>query len=236
MPKDSEYRVPELESVRWNVTQYHNMVEYGVFLNQRTMLIDGRVLEQHHGNPRHPDPRPLDWTREQYRRLGAVGLLTGMRTELIYGEIFRLPPSGWPHVVACYKTASIMRELFRGFGWVNAGHLFGTAESDLYPDVAVLPGSITDYTDHPTVAFLLVEVAENSLKLDTTTKAELYATAGVPDYWVLDVDNRQLHVFRDPQPGGTYALHQLLNETESIAPLAAPDANVTVGDLLPNPE
>ena len=86
---------------------------------------------------------------------------------------------------------------------------------------------------------MVVEVADTSLFIDTTTKAELYATAGVPDYWVLDVTNRQLHIFRDPLPlpaglGTTaYRTHQTLNSTDTIAPLAAPNHIITVSDLLP---
>ena len=52
---------------------------------------------------------------------------------------------------------------------------------------------------------LIVEVADTTLAYDLTTKAELYATAGIADYWVLDVENRQLHVFRDPQPTAALA-------------------------------
>ncbi len=86
---------------------------------------------------------------------------------------------------------------------------------------------------------LIVEVADSSLFLDTTTKAELYATAGVPDYWVIDLENRRLLVFRDPVPlpaglGATaYQTHRAHAPHDTVSPLAAPTASVRVGDLLP---
>ena len=91
----------------------------------------------------------------------------------------------------------------------------------------------------PTTALLIVEVARSSLFVDTTTKADLYATAGVADYWVVDVDNRQLLVFRDPAPlpaglGATaYQTRLTFADTDTVSPLAMPTAAVRVADLLP---
>jgi Uma2 family endonuclease len=82
-------------------------------------------------------------------------------------------------------------------------------------------------------------VADASLAYDTGAKCAEYATAGIADYWVLDVTNRQLHVFRDPVPlpaglGTTaYRSHATLSPADSVAPLAAPAASVLVSDLLP---
>ncbi len=105
--------------------------------------------------------------------------------------------------------------------------------------MAVISGRPEDYADHPQTALLVVEVADTTLFDDTTTKAELYATAGFPDYWVLDITNRQLHVFRDPDPLPTtleavaHATHLTLRPDESVAPLSAPHHTVSVSDLLP---
>src|SRR4051812_27468710 len=64
------------------------------------------------------------------------------------------------------------------------------------PDLAVVePG---DDRPHPTTALLVIEVAKTSIKLDTTIKPPLYAAAGVPDYWVVDVVKQRVIVFRDP--------------------------------------
>ena len=81
--------------------------------------------------------------------------------------------------------------------------------------------------------------SDNTLFFDTTTKAELYATAGVPEYWVIDLQNRRLLVFRDPVPlpaglgATTYRTHLTFDPADSVCPLAAPAVTVRVADLLP---
>ena len=83
----------------------------------------------------------------------------------------------------------------------------------------------------------MVEVADSTLARDTTVKAEMYATAGIADYWVLDLAHRELLVFRDPATlpdgGAAYRTHFTLDATESVSPLAMPGATVRVLDLLP---
>lgn len=230
---DHPPRTMDRQPVLWTVTQFHTMVEHGLFRDQRVELIHGRIVEK------YPEPRTLRWNREQYRKLTPIGVLTGLRTELIYGEIYQMSPIGWPHVVGCHKAADVLRTVFQGIGWVNVQNPFAADESDPQPDVSVIPGRMEDYTDHPTVALLVVEVADSTLAQDTTTKAELYATAGIADYWVLDVDGRRLLVFRDPVPlptglGATaYRTHLVYGPADSVSPLAVPSASVRVSDLLP---
>jgi Uma2 family endonuclease len=181
--------------------------------------------------------QPFRFTREQYYQLGRLGYFDGKRVERIRGEIVEMSPVGWPHVVGSKKTADLLAEVFKGVAWINQGNPIPTDDSDPQPDVTVVPGRFEDYTDHPTTALLIVEVADATLDRDTTTKAELYATADVADYWVLDLANRQLHVFRDPAPipdgGRAYRTRAAFGPEDSVAPLAAPTAAVRVADLLP---
>lgn len=181
--------------------------------------------------------QPFRFTREQYYHLGRLGYFDGKRVERIRGEIIEMSPVGWPHVVGTKKTADLLAEVFRGVAWINQGNPIPTYDSDPQPDVMVVPGRFEDYSDHPTTALLIVEVADAMLDRDTTVKAELYATADVADYWVLDLANRQLIVFRDPQPipdgGKAYRTHLTLSTADSVSPLATPTAAVRVADLLP---
>ena len=144
-----------------------------------------------------------------------------------------------PHAIAVEKSDAELRTAF-GKGWryrVQLPLVLGQ-DTDPMPDIAVIrgtPGAVV----HPTAAELVVEIADSSLDYDTTTKAELYATAGIADYWVLDVDGRRLLVFRDPVPlpaglGATaYRTHLTLTDADSISPLAAPTGTIRVADLLP---
>jgi Uma2 family endonuclease len=186
-------------------------------------------------------PKPYRFTIEAYRKLEATGLFHDMKTMLIDGEILTMTLPSPPHDTALNLTYEFLRVAFPGGHHIRnqQGFDVGT-HNDPGPDLAVVVGSIRDYTAHtPTTAVLVIEIADSSLFFDTTTKAELYATAGVSDYWVIDLENRKLLVFRDPVtlPVGlgttAYCTHQTFGPTDSIAPLAAPTASVRVADLLP---
>ena len=191
--------------------------------------------------PANTGVRPWRITRDEYYRLGELGFFDGRRVQLIRGEIVEMGKQGWPHALAIGLIADILRVVFASGQWVSEQPHFRTAGSEPEADVGVFPGAKRDYADHPDVATLLVEVADTSLFYDTTTKAELYATAGVPEYWVLDLNGRVLHVFRDPHPlrlppelGATaYRTHDTFGPSDSVSPLAVPAATVRVADLLP---
>jgi len=169
--------------------------------------------------------------------MGTLGFFVGRRVELVNGEVVEMSPKGWPHVVGCRKTADALDRAFAGTGWVSRQEPVVLLASEPEPDVAVLPGRFEDYTGHPETALLIVEVADTTLDYDTTTKAELYATAGVADYWVVDLAGRRLVVFRDPRPvpdgGAAYRRKLTFGPDDAVAPLAAPAAVVAVAGLLP---
>src|SRR5262245_27556344 len=183
--------------------------------------------------------RRFRFTREQYYRLSELGFFGDKRVERIRGEIVEMSPKNWPHVVASRKTAEVLEQAFAGIGWVSRQDPISLADSDPEPDVAIHTGRMEDYADHPTTALLVVEVADTTLFDDTTEMAEMYAGGGIADYWVVDLNGRQLIVFRDPQPlttvqgASTYRQRQTFGPTDRVSPLAAPNASILVGDLLP---
>ena len=104
------------------------------------------------------------------------------------------------------------------------------------PDVAVAPGTPRDYEDHhprPEELLLVLEVSDSSLVKDRGPKLVSYAQALIPEYWLLNLPDRQLEVYRQPTPGGIYAHFRVYRSGDSIAPLSAPDHPVPVADLLP---
>jgi Uma2 family endonuclease len=168
-------------------------------------------------------------------------LFHDMKTMLIDGEILTMTLPKPPHDTALNLAYEFLRAVFPTGHHVRnqQGFDIGT-HNDPGPDLAVVTGSIRDYTTStPTTAVLIVEVADTSLFFDTTTKAELYATAGVPEYWVIDLENRKLLVFRDPValPAGlgatAYRIRQTFGPADAVSPLATPSATVLVADLLP---
>jgi Uma2 family endonuclease len=108
------------------------------------------------------------------------------------------------------------------------------------PDVSVIIGSPRGAgRTIPTTALLVVEVSDSTLGLDRSHKAPLYAAGGIRDYWIVNLVQRQLEVYRDPVPdrtalfGSRYASRTILDPVDVVSPLAAPQAQIRVADLLP---
>ncbi|AMV22875.1 hypothetical protein VT84_00590 [Gemmata sp. SH-PL17] len=188
-------------------------------------------------------PRPLShrWTVTEFNRMGDMGWFEGKRAFLLDGVIMEQGPMDPPHANALGLAQFALQTAF-GSGWWVRGQspLHVDEHNDPFPDLAVVPGGPRDYISrHPTTAALVVEVSDTTLRSDLTEKAERYATANVPEYWVLDVTNRRLHVFRNPAalaPGldaTAYTSHATLVPTDTVSPLATPGAPILVGDLLP---
>lgn len=182
---------------------------------------------------------PRSWTREEYYRLAELGFFHGQRVERIGGQLMVMSPQDWRHSSGVTRALRAVQAAFGDTAWVRDQHpLEFTRDSDPEPDVSVVPGRFEDYTAHPTTALLIVEVANTSLSYDRRQKASLYAAAGVPDYWVLDVNGRRLEVCRDPRPdpsephGWGYADRRWLTPADAVSPLAAPTASIPVAALV----
>jgi Uma2 family endonuclease len=186
-------------------------------------------------------PQSFRWTCAEFYDLGDRGVFDNRRVMLIDGEILEMPLPNPPHATAEALTEEALRAIF-GIGFVvrTEKPLPLGQSTDPVPDVAVVAGSIRDYARvHPTTAVLVVEVSDSSLDYDVGDKASPYASAGIADYWVVDLVNRQLVVMRDPvtdaaaRHGSGYSTVNAFLAGQSVAPLAAPAATIAVADLLP---
>ncbi|HEY8477855.1 MAG TPA: Uma2 family endonuclease [Chloroflexota bacterium] len=186
--------------------------------------------------------RARRWTRAEYDRLVDVGLLhPDEPVELIEGEIVEMPPQHGQHATAIVLAQEALRAVF-GHGFVVRVQLplaLG-AYSEPEPDLAVVAGSPRDHVaEHPSSAVLVVEVADATLTFDRETKGSLYAKAGIPEYWLVNVVHRQVEVYRDPGPmpeavyGSGYRSRTVAVPGDTISVLARPGAQVAVADLLP---
>ena len=188
------------------------------------------------------ETRTRRFTRAEYERLIDLGVFKpGEDIELIGGELMVAEPQGAPHYTAIRKTAKALEAAF-GPGWEvrTEGPIGLDDESEPEPDVAVVPGAPEDYARaHPSRAALTVEVAESSLALDRVRKGSLYARAGLPDYWVLNLIDRVLEVYRGPAPdsaapfGWRYGRGEVLDASARVTPLAALGSSIPVSQLLP---
>lgn len=186
-------------------------------------------------------PRLRRWTCAEFHELGDRGLFEGRRAMLIDGVILEEGPMNPPHATGVRKATKALERVFAAGFEVRAQlPLVLTGFTDPHPDVAVVLGTTEDYaTQHPTTAVLLVEVSDTSVGYDQSDKASLYAAAGIADYWIINLVDRLVQVRRRPLPDSSQAYgHRYADETTfrpgaTIAPLAAPQSQIAVADLLP---
>jgi len=177
------------------------------------------------------------WTREAFEKLAEVGLIEpDARLELIDGEILqKMSPQSSRHATAVLLVAEALRSVFASPAYTVRVQLplaLGPY-SEPEPDVAVVEGTPRRYREaHPSTAVLVVEVADASLAFDRTRKAALYARAGIPDYWIVNLLDGVLEVHRRPE-GDAYQQRMVLAPHEQIVPLARPGASLEVARLFP---
>lgn len=177
-------------------------------------------------------PPRIKWTREQYYELDRLGFFGDKRTELLEGRIVFMSPVKFPHSIAVENVESVLKAIFEPENWVRNQSSLIYGNSEPQPDIHVLRGRRETYTDHGKRAMLIVEVADTTFSRDTKTKMKIYAKAGNPDYWVLDLKRSELLVFREPSMTG-YLKMTLFKRTQSVRPLATPKVPVRAADLLP---
>lgn len=181
-------------------------------------------------------------TRARYDQLvekGAFG--PGDHVELLDGLLVAREPQGSRHAVAVDLVRAALERAFGRAYYVRDDKPLALDDaSEPEPDVVVLRGRPRDYRDaHPSTPLLVVEVSESSLAEDRLWKGGLYARAGVADYWIVNLVDEVLEVYRDPvraaahRHGWKYGGVRLLKRGALVSPLAAPRARVRVADLLP---
>ncbi|MGE3273136.1 MAG: Uma2 family endonuclease [Chloroflexota bacterium] len=180
-------------------------------------------------------PRRL-FTVDEYYRMAEAGILRpDERVELLDGEIVPMNPIGSPHAWCVRRLTSIFAA---GLGdrfilsVQNPVHLDDRAEPE--PDIAIVqPGAPQDRHPGPAETMLIIEVADSSINVDRGRKRRMYARAGIPEYWIVDLNSERLEVYREPSRT-RYRAVQLLSRDATVSPLCAPDLAVTVAAVLGN--
>lgn len=173
------------------------------------------------------------WSVADYQQMRALGLLDRRRCELIEGEIWDMAPEGELHRFVNHRGVKSLRGVLKERAEVFEAHPITLANSEPEPDLAIVRPPDTRYLQrHPTPQdiYWLVEVADSTLNYDLTTKRQLYARAGIPEYWVVDVAGRRLQVFRDPQQGDFQSQKTLTSGV--VSPLAFPDLTIEVAAVV----
>ena len=185
-------------------------------------------------------PRTKRWNRDEYFRLAELGLIPEKHVELIDGVIYEVSPHSFDHYWSIEVVARLLERIFGETYWVRRqGPCVHGEWSEPEPDITVVKGSLEEFSEHPTTAVLAVEVSKTSLSFDRGRKANLYAIMGIPDYWVLDLEHRQLLVLRQPVADASVPFGHRYSQVESVpaegfvSPLEKPAARIAVAQMLP---
>jgi Uma2 family endonuclease len=187
-----------------------------------------------------PGVQERTWTKAEYYRLGELGFFRGQRVELIDGRLMVHSPPSPAHADTVDGVDDALSSLFptgflvRCLLPVDLGQII-----EPEPDVAVVIGRLRQYQRaHPTSAELIPKVSESTLAYDRLDKGSLYARAGIADYWIVNLVDLQVEVYRDPIPDSTqphgwrYATRTDLTPPAMLVPLALATP-VAVQELLP---
>jgi Uma2 family endonuclease len=176
--------------------------------------------------------RPRSLRRSEYDRLVSLGVFGEERVELLQGTLIAMSPQGTLHAEVVARLTELLILGLGGRATVRVQAPFAASDdSEPEPDVAVVPrGNYSD--DHPSKAFLLVEVADSSRRKDREVKPGVYAAAGATEYWLVDLIDRKVEAWSNPV-GSKYTRHTISLPGGTLRPVAFPDMEVRVDDILP---
>ena len=181
-------------------------------------------------------PNPFRFTVERYDAMIDAGILDeNDRVELIRGEIRPKMPIGDRH------SACLMRLNEHLVQAIGKRAMFGMqnpivfSDSEPEPDVSVVKRKENYYADgkpRPADVLLIIEVADSSLEFDREDKLPIYAEARIPEYWIVNLVDDVIEVYRDPA-GKAYRSRTVAKSGESASLLHLPDVSIAVSDILP---
>lgn len=174
------------------------------------------------------------WTLQDYHRMIEVGILNNRQVELLKGEIVEMPPEGEPHAYASHEAGEYLAALLGNRATVRqAKPITLPNDSEPEPDLAIVQRLGREYRLHhpyPENIFWIIEYSYFSLEKDLQAKSKVYAEANIAEYWVVNLKESQLIVFRNPQSGVYTSQTILTNRT--IQPLAFPDVDILAASIL----
>ena len=173
-------------------------------------------------------------TASEYHQMGEVGIIRPEeRVELINGEIITMSPIGSKHAAVLKRLMSWLFKNFSDQYEISAQDPIRIDNrNEPEPDLALLAKHPTTYFEQlpkATDVALIIEVSDTTFLYDTTTKMELYANAGIPEYWVVDIENVRVFGFSEPTEG-TYQKSHTYQGQDSFE---LHGLSLTVGDIIP---
>jgi Uma2 family endonuclease len=181
-----------------------------------------------------PELIPARISLEQYHRMVDAGIWDDCHVELLNGVVVEMSPEGMPHASRSTTTSEYLRDVLGRQVQIRDGHpVTLPSGSEPEPDIAIVQRVEDNYLSHhpyPENIFWIIEYSNSSLDKDLGVKAALYASEGIPEYWVINLKKNILIVFRDPVDGKYQSRQEFT--TGTISPLAFPDVVISVAQLL----
>jgi Uma2 family endonuclease len=179
--------------------------------------------------------RPL--TSAEYYQMIESGIIPeGERVELILGQIFTMAAKGTRHTVATTKLLKELLELIADRGIVRCQDPITLPNnSEPEPDIAIAKLRSDDYVDShpcPEDLILVVEVADSTIKFDREVKAPLYAAAGICEYWIVNLIDDRLEIYRQPE-GNIYTRIEIVTPPRSISLPQFSDIAIDISSFFP---
>ena len=173
------------------------------------------------------------WSVEDYHLMIDSGVLNNRSVELLEGEIIEMSPEGPLHSATNDNAAEYLRELLRGIARIREAHPITLRNSEPEPDIAVVRLNKSNYSDrhpYPEDIYWLLEISNTTLEEDLGKKKKIYAQANINEYWVIDLNTREIIVFREPS-GNDYRIKLTINKG-TITPIAFPNIQIELVKLL----
>ncbi len=176
----------------------------------------------------------IKWSIEDYHQIIKTGLLDDRPVELLAGEIVEMPREDPPHAYFSSEAGQYLTHLLAYRALVSqAKPITLPNQSEPEPDLAIVQPLGREYLSHhpyPENIFWVIEYANTSLEKDSTLKYHIYAEAGIPEYWLVNLQTAELIVYRQPR-GRDYGSKMTLKEGE-ISPLAFPDVTIPIQAII----
>lgn len=175
------------------------------------------------------------FTVAEYHRMGEAGVFRADdRVELIDGQVLEMSPIGPRHASCVRRLTWLLARPLLGLAMIDVQNPVVLGEHDVpQPDIALLKPRADAYPHHPGPldVLLVIEVADTSAAYDRDVKIPRYASAGIPEAWLVDLSGDRVEVYRSPT-GGRYAAVTTISRGATLAPLALPHVRLGSDEIL----
>jgi Uma2 family endonuclease len=176
------------------------------------------------------------FTVDEYEQMTDIGILNeNHRVELIRGEIIEKMAIGDQHAARVNKLNRLVGRTLGDAALVSIQNPIRLPDSEPEPDVALLRPQEDYYASGkpgPADILLVIEVSDSTLDFDRDVKLPMYADAGISEYWIVNLVDETLEVYRQPMPGGTYGEVRVLRAGQDVEIAALPGSTFSVTDIV----